>query len=238
MKKTVYIILIAIIVSKLQAQQNSNQSMTEKLTQSSYVFEGIIENIEIYAGDKFGNKLPNSSAKWENGVAYFYNADGSEAKAFSLAKIKICKPYKGTEIKSIDYVSIITTADGLQAFRQVNGTDTILNHMYFNNSHDDAFVITNSMRNYRIIFFANKNSKGQFTLHNKEAGIFINQNYERDIKNLPPEKVEYASADFKRFNSLSDLNDFLKLIPNLDITVKDKCLIEKKKLKSKRKSTK
>ena len=85
----VQIILIFFSIT-IYAQDGSNVNIINKnLNNSNYIFEGKIESVEFYTVDNKGNRMPNSSAKWENSVGNFYNEDGSDAQSFSMAKIKL-----------------------------------------------------------------------------------------------------------------------------------------------------
>src|SRR5689334_1044227 len=60
-----------------------------------YIFEGQVTSVEVYAGDDVGTKLPYSAAQWNGDIGYFFDPSGNEAKGFALAKIRVCKVYKG-----------------------------------------------------------------------------------------------------------------------------------------------
>jgi len=106
------------------------------------VFEGQVQSVEIYAGDDNGNRLPWSSAVWNGDIGYLYDQTGERAKGYSLAKIKICKLYKGDlagamEIKvltksfTLDNVWLEITGSGADA-------DTVMNFLNTPPSHDES----------------------------------------------------------------------------------------------------
>ena len=96
MKIKIFQIMLIFFSISIYAQEGlSTDAIIKNLNNSNYIFEGVIETVDFYAADNQGNKIPNSSAKFENGAGYFYNEDGSDAKCFSLAKIKLNKVYKG-----------------------------------------------------------------------------------------------------------------------------------------------
>jgi hypothetical protein len=107
------------------------------------------------------------------------------------------------------------------------GKDTILNQMNFNNPHDNNFIIMPAMKNYRMIFFANKNSKNNFIVQDNASVFYYNSNYQANYSGTQPQ--EYASNNDKRFYSENELNTFLSAIPNININSKPKFEIAQKK---------
>ncbi len=226
MKKKLLILILVIFELFVQAQTDFRQ-IASKLSSSNYVFEGIVESIEFFAGDKQANKLPASSVKWENGGGYFYNADGSEAKGYSVAKIKLYKVYKGADLTNSQYAYILSSTDGLQVFLTTNGKDTIINHMNFAASHDENFLITPSMKNFRMIFFANKNTQGNFVVLNKTSVVYFNSSYSEKATN-DIDKI-LASIEDVNLNSYTELNQFLGSISGINVNAKEKFEIGEKK---------
>jgi hypothetical protein len=224
MKKTL-LSLFTLLYIAVNSQTNSSNS--ESLKSNNYSFEGVIESIEFYAGDNKGNRLPKSSIIWENGSGYFHNSDGTDAKGYSLAKIKLYKIYKGSDLTNQDYAYILTSTEGLQVYYTQVGKDTILNQMNFNNPHDNNFIIMPAMKNYRMIFFANKNSKNNFIVQDNASVFYYNSNYQANYSGTQPQ--EYASNNDKRFYSENELNTFLSAIPNININSKPKFEIAQKK---------
>ena len=231
MKKIILNIFLILFSVSLFSQEEviPVETYIKNLSTNNYAFEGVIESIEFYAGDKQGNKLPNSSLIWENGSGYFHNTDGSDARGYSLAKIKLYKTYKGTDLSNQDYLYILTSTEGLQVYYTQMGKDTILNQMNFNNPHDNSFVIMPAMKNYRIIFFGNKNAKGQFTIKDNNSVIYYNSTYNPNAESSSnPNKQEFASLNFKRFYSEIELKDFLTSIGGINVNAKANYNLEKK----------
>lgn len=224
MKKIILILTLAIIKFNLIAQQSDN--LSKSLSKANFVFDGIIESVEFYAGDKNGNKLPKSSIVWENGAGYYHNADGSDARGYSLAKIKLYKVLKGNELNQNEYAYILTTTEGLQVYYLQNGKDTTLNQMNFSTSHNGDFVIMPSMVNFRMIFFSDKNSNNQFKVQNNSNVLYYNSNYTADNVD---KNQEFISNNDTRFYSSEELNKFLGTVSGLNLNAQPKFKISQKK---------
>jgi hypothetical protein len=107
-----------------------------------YVFEGRVESVEIYAGDDSGNKLPWSAAQWNGDIGYFYDQAGNEAKGYSLAKIKVCKVYKGRIIPDEGVIVLTKSHTINNVYLQKIGigadADTVLRYIEVMPSHDEG----------------------------------------------------------------------------------------------------
>lgn len=205
------------------------QNINSQIQEIPYVFEGIIEKIELYAGDKSGNKLPESTIKKENGIDYFFQQDGSPAIGYSIATIKLCKAYKGASIISEEKLYILTSSEQLTIYKQDGQT----RHMYIPSSHSTDVLYLPATIGRRSIFFCKKNEKGYLTIYNYLTGIGFNDNYISDKNTLGgnEKQIEYAMGFNKTFYSQDELNTFLSSIPTLIQNPKDKCaLVEKKSL--------
>ena len=250
----IFLLGISIAFSKsviAQEQRNgtkiaSTNEINDQIAHVPYIFEGVIEKVEIFAGDKSGNKLPNSAARWENGIAYFYQPDGSEAIGYSLATIKLCKIYKGSDIESEDKVCILTTSQEMQVFQQIYNGDTILNYTYFKASHGPYTRLFFPNKAYnKIIYFCKKSvyltnssiqNKGKllslYEVNDPFSIVFDVQNPIRNKNGTETNQIVYAallnkySID-KIFKTREELSSFLSKYSTLNVNAKDKC-VEKK----------
>ena len=94
--KTIIVLIIFCMIGISSKSQTWPMSVINSVIDTiPYVFEGQVQSVEIYAGDEAGNRLPWSSAVWNGDIGYLYDQNGKRAKGYSLAKIKICKLYKG-----------------------------------------------------------------------------------------------------------------------------------------------
>ena len=147
MKKVITIIslitLAGLIGGTLKAQTfNYVAQINSTISSIPYVFEGIIQSVEVFAGDDSGNKLPKSAAVWNGDIGYFYYG-GQEAKGYSLAKIKVCKVYKGADVLKggtvIDVLTKSFTLDNVYILRTGTGNsaDTSIRFINVPPSHDE-----------------------------------------------------------------------------------------------------
>jgi len=92
MKKTIMLFGLFVLTTGVFAQSSKEiETLNKKIQNIPYVFQGEIIDVEIYPGDKEGNRIPNEEAVWDSGAGEFYQSDGSYAIGYSSAKFKVCK---------------------------------------------------------------------------------------------------------------------------------------------------
>lgn len=220
------LILLAFFLStfSLTAQE---PNINNQIQDIPYVFEGIIENVEIYGGDKLGNKLPDNSTKKENGLDYFYQSDGSQAIGYSLVTVKLCKVYKGSDIENEERIYFLNGSTQLTVYKQ----DGQIRYMYFPASHSTEVIHLPTANGRKGVYFCKKDTKGHFSIFDHLIGIGFNDNYDRDKNMLggKDQQIQYAIGLNKTFYSKEELNKFLSTIPTLNVNAKDKCVSTEKK---------
>lgn len=224
LKTTILILMGILSVFKLEAQEKSINNQIQVIP---YVFEGVIEKVEIYAGDKKGNKVSESATKLEDGVEYYIQPDGNRAIGFSITTIKLCKVYKGSDIENQEKIYLITSSPDLMVYKQ----DGQLRYMNFHNAHSTEVVYMPSSVGSRNIFFCNKNENNHLTIYNKDLSISFNNNFTEQTTGVTKSNtpVEFASGFGKVFYSKTELNVFLSSIPTINVNAKDKCVLLQKK---------
>lgn len=206
------------------AQEKNIEQLKQKIEETPYVIEGKILNVEIFAGDKEGNRIPNENAIWEggeNGEGYFKLKDGSDAIGYSKATIEICKAYKGNV--SNQTIEIITQSSSLQVYlRKYKGKDTLMYH-YWRPSHgsDELFLPRN--KNAQQIFFLKMNNTesyspmniGHIGIISTEEQLLIQNNYYAGGTGL--------FSDIEKLKTKKELNNFLSQFPSLNINAPNYC---------------
>jgi hypothetical protein len=88
------------------------QLATVELSKITTVVEGEVINIEMYAGDEDGNRMPESSIVWEgSGYGFYRLPNGNLTPGYTLATVAICQVYKGST--ELDTIKILSKPPGL-----------------------------------------------------------------------------------------------------------------------------
>jgi hypothetical protein len=209
----------------LNAQE---KDMTKKIKDAPYAFEGIITNVEIYPGDKNGNRLSDNSIKSEDGVDYFYQEDGSSAIGYSLATIKLCKVYNGSEIENEDSLYILTSNPQMLLFKQ----EGQIRYLNVTNFHSTDFILMPASKEMKYLFFCTKNAKNQFIISDKDLLISFNLHFEEETSGITKSNVpvKYAQGLNTIFYTKDELKRYFSKISGLNTDAKDKCATVKKVL--------
>lgn len=203
------IVLFGIVNQKMNAQVfNYLAEINAKVATIPFVFEGQVQSVEIFAGDDHGNKLPNSAAVWSGNVGYFYDQAGHEAKGYSLARIKVCKVYKGERLDGGTVFDVLTksfTLDNVYLLATGSGADADTSIHFLNTppSHDEAgqfdFILPH-VSYPKKLYFADKLEPVSPALY---AGRHFYSNF-HTLYELPfniPANVPQPDGSYKRINA-------------------------------------
>lgn len=211
MKKKSLLLLISAFFSIHLISQNDTYS---------YVFEGLIENVELYPTDKDGKLLSKKSTRNENGFNYFYQNDGSMAIANSKASIKVLKVYKGSDVAMNSLINIIGSSQDLTFYYNSSDKDSTIKFINNSTGHSVNTMISPTAKNERVIFFCEKDKNGNFYMPDNESKITFSSNYEKKVE-VSNEPVIYAQGFNKTFYTKIELLNFLKKEKKINISSND-----------------
>lgn len=195
-------------------------ALQQEINNTPYIVEGTITNVEIYAGDREGNRLSDDHIRWVGGEGNYYFDDGSVAIGYSKATFEICQVLKG-QIKT-KKIEIITSPDGFKACRRIyNDLDTMM-YDYWPSEYSYEIYFLPQNKGKHIIFFLNKNFESFDTYYQPNKIGFISITTEKERNQImnntsinDPNDIPY-SAGFIQFNNIpkfflrKDLNEFLQ----------------------------
>jgi hypothetical protein len=159
------ILLIQAVFLNAQSTGFTNQLLND-LPNIPYVFEGQITNVEVYLGDKEGNRLP-----W--GVDIL--ADGSPAQSFSSATIEVCKIYKGAGELQNGTIEIVTQGLWKAYYIQDENGTSIKYYESQGSGHNNRFSLSPKNIGGKLIFFAKKSE------HIRNSGAICSNNFQIDL---------------------------------------------------------
>lgn len=210
-----------------------------------FIFEGQVSSVEVYAGDDVGTKLPYSAAVWNGDIGYFFDPSGNEAKGFALARIRICKVYKGedkirggTEIKvltksfAINNVYLARIGSGKDA-------DTVVQFLEVPASHENGeYPIQLPHNSYpKKLYFCDRvdpivsTSYGNKSYYSNMHSI-LEMPFDQPVYIPQPDgslkyKMAYCALVPYAFDDASQLQAFLNQIQTINPNPTDYCRSEK-----------
>lgn len=234
MKKNIYITIIAVLtLSNLFSQNESKQTTTEitNANKSKFIFEAVVTNAEVFAGDKNGNKLGKNNIRWQNSIGTFYDNYGNEANGYIKATLTVSKIYKGA--LSNQTIEVIYKSITIQNVNMFAGSkDSVINFMYVPPSHGADFIILPSFKGQKYLFFCNSITDiTNFNFKNKnstESNIEVVSNISFGNENSDA----YASGFNQVFKTKQDLNIFLNSFDGVNANDKSETIEKKSAEKS------
>ncbi len=233
MKKNIYIILAMLMLGSLFSQNESKPNNAEKelANKSKYIFEAVVTNAEVFAGDRFGNKLSKNNIRWQSSIGTFYDNNGNEASGYVKATLSISKIYKGTISKqNIDVIYKSITIQNVNMY--ASNKDSTLNFIYVPPSHGADFIILPSFKNQKYLFFCNSITDiTSFKIKNNnstESNIEVVSNISFGSENSDV----YASGFNQTFKTKQELNAFLNTFDEIKVVEKSETVEKKSSGKS------
>lgn len=111
------ILLITVLTTLVRSQSPIMSYIADinaHMSSIPLVFEGRVQSVEIFAGDKNGNPLPNSALQWNGDIGYWKLPNGNQGYGYTKAKIKVCKIYKGDiELDENHCFTVLTRAHSM-----------------------------------------------------------------------------------------------------------------------------
>ncbi len=213
--------------------KKTQQQVITELGTFDYIFEGVVESVDLYAVDTKGNKLPNSAAIFENGnrgVGEFYDENGRPARCFSLAKIKVAKVYKGADIENKDYVYVQITSSNvnLKTQKVANEFKLWAQSNYVSHNSDEVLLVKHPGE-HRQLFFSNKNKPSYLTVTKNSCILYFSNGY-RTLDGEINQGITYAGSNEmgQHFFSEQELETFLSQIKGVNIHAKRKVFFDTK----------
>lgn len=207
------------ITTGLYAKNIDYTETTEQIENIPYVFEGVVLDNEIYAGDKEGNKLPPGT---------FTLSDGSKAIGYISAKVQICKIYKGGETLKHGTVEIISTSRELIIYPyQDEWGDEVLGHGFVKQPHArNEFLFNHAPGTKLVLFCTSRKYPGASGRHfDNEVGIYPvwgNGILYNSWANDPTDAVAFGFG--KMFSSQQEITDLMGKIEGLDQQAVNVCI--------------
>jgi len=242
MKKIFTILLSITFITNVLAQEKGIERLKQQIEETPYVIEGKIINVEIYAGDKEGNKIPLKDAIWqggETGEASFKLEDGSRAIGYSKTTIQVCKIFKGNI--TTQTIELVTSSSSLEiTLRKYKGKDTLMYH-YWNPSHvDEELILPRNSIGQKHIFFCKNSSINTKELTLSGIGsINLNSKYKKNSSDNYKKIYAFNGGDLyaikSKLYSEEELNTFLGQFKSLNTNVTNDCtpaVLEKKNVGS------
>lgn len=231
--------LLTLLNIKIQSQSLPWQyigDVTAVVGTVPYIFEGQVESVEVFAGDDAGNRLPLSSVVWSGNIGTYYDSNGDQAKGYSLAKIRVCRVFKGS-IEGGTTIKVLTKSFSLDnVCLHIIGTDTVVNFVHNPISHDDQMEyrpilphISYEKRIYladRIDNISSTNYSGQFYRSNFHTKLEIPLNVPAWVTQPTGQRVHlngYCLLYDYIFDNKNDFDFFLSQIPGINPTPTNYC---------------
>jgi hypothetical protein len=222
MKKQLYILFAVLLLNKTFSQSESARIENEIKTANNcpFIFEATISNVEVFAGDKFGNKLPKSSVRWEGSTGTFYDKNGDEGLGYIKATLTPNKIYKGTlQNNSFEVIYKSVTIQNIHL--GISKNDTAIIYMYVPPSHEPDFIILPSFKGQKYLFFcSNIIDLGTFKFQNNKS-TESNINVVSNISFGSINSDVYASGFNKTYKTKEDLNTFLSSFNGINVNAKE-----------------
>jgi hypothetical protein len=98
MKRIFLLTLVHLFVAFCAAQPPTPEELlNDSIEHIPLVFEGLVENTELYLGDAEGRKISAGSFRWQGSAAAADDRLGKDVFAFTRATIRVCRLYKGSK---------------------------------------------------------------------------------------------------------------------------------------------
>lgn len=215
MKKQFYILSLAILL--LNKTFSQSESVEMKMAKASpLIFEATISKVEVFAGDKFGNKLPNSSVKWQGSLGTFYDKDGNEGMGYIKATLTPNKIYKGN-IPTSSFEVIYKSVTIQNIYLSVSKNDTSLSYIYVPPSHEPDFIILPSFKGQKYVFFCNSFADIKAFKFQNNKSTESNINVVSSISFGNSNNGEYASGFDNIYKTKEELNTFLSSFSGVNL---------------------
>jgi hypothetical protein len=109
-------LLSVVVVNAQMDSAKIAQLATIELTKISTVVEGEVIDIEYFAGDEDGNRMPESSIVWdEQGYGYYTLSNGHKAPGYTLATVQVCQVYKGST--TLETIQVLSKPTGFVVYK-------------------------------------------------------------------------------------------------------------------------
>ena len=241
MKKIIPLLFLGFL-GRMQAQSNVWEyidAINDSIANIPCIFEGIVQEVEIYAGDSRGNKIPFSQAYWDGEIGIPYSDDGEKAYGFTLARIFVCKQYKG-DLEQGEYYLVRSKAQSIDdvVFWAHEDGDTTIEYIYVEPPRGgtaDRLLLPHESWPQKKLFFASKADPiDEAEYENRSDWSNFTSKFEVDF-NVPVDipngdgsytrKTAYAAFVPHAFFTYDSLEMFLNLIETIDPAPEDFCLL-------------
>tara|TARA_Y100000782_G_scaffold104660_1_gene123896 strand:- start:31 stop:861 length:831 start_codon:yes stop_codon:yes gene_type:complete len=165
--KNFFSLLVLVVLFTNLAGQNYIQQINDSLQTIPLIIEGVVENVEIYAADNDGHRIPESELIWDNEVGIWKQEDGSDAIGYSKATIRFCQVYRGDIVPDTRYIEVLTYSEILDPYAQnINGNLKVGYHFFMPSHGFSKQIFLPESVGSKQIFFIIDNDKptGTYTL--------------------------------------------------------------------------
>jgi len=210
--------LILMSVSGLKAQDTDFDNINNQIENIPYVFEGQVVDIDVYAGDKEGNRLPQ-------GV--FTLTDGSKATGYISAKVQVCRIYKGGDVLKHGTVEIISTSSELviYPYQDSVGNDA-LGYGFMKQEHGVKELLFRHGPGTKLVLFctsakypgsSNRTFDNPSGLYPVKGNMIMYSSWVND----PEDAIAFGFG--RQFFSEKEIKDFISQIQGLDLNAQNVC---------------